>query len=191
MVPRLILASASPRRLDLLARIGVVPDAVRPADIDETPAKTERPADYAARMADEKAAAVAATEPDALILAADTVVAAGRRILPKTETEAEARLALGLLSGRRHRVFSAVTVISGGQTRRRLSTTIVAFKRIHPEELDAYLASEEWRGKAGGYAIQGRAEALVRMISGSHSGVVGLPLFETRALLRGAGYPLG
>jgi septum formation protein len=191
MVPRLILASASPRRLDLLARIGVVPDAVRPADIDETPAKTERPADYAARMADEKAAAVAAIEPDALILAADTVVAAGRRILPKTETEAEARLALGLLSGRRHRVFSAVTVISGGQTRRRLSTTIVAFKRIHPEELDAYLASEEWRGKAGGYAIQGRAEALVRMISGSHSGVVGLPLYETRALLRGAGYPLG
>jgi septum formation protein len=191
MAPRLILASASPRRLDLLARIGVVPDAVRPADIDETPAKTERPADYAARMADEKAAAVAAIEPDALILAADTVVAAGRRILPKTETEAEARLALGLLSGRRHRVFSAVTVISGGQTRRRLSTTIVAFKRIHPEELDAYLASEEWRGKAGGYAIQGRAEALVRMISGSHSGVVGLPLYETRALLRGAGYPLG
>jgi septum formation protein len=191
MAPRLILASASPRRLDLLARIGVVPDAVRPADIDETPAKTERPADYAARMADEKAAAVAAIEPDALILAADTVVAAGRRILPKTETEAEARAALGLLSGRRHRVFSAVTVICGGQTRRRLSTTIVAFKRIHPDELDAYLASEEWRGKAGGYAIQGRAEALVRMISGSHSGVVGLPLFETRALLRGAGYPLG
>jgi septum formation protein len=191
MAPRLILASASPRRLDLLARIGVVPDAVRPADIDETPAKAERPADYAARMADEKAAVVAAIEPDALILAADTVVAAGRRILPKTETEAEARAALGLLSGRRHRVFSAVTVICGGQTRRRLSTTIVAFKRIHPEELDAYLASEEWRGKAGGYAIQGRAEALVRMISGSHSGVVGLPLFETRALLRGAGYPLG
>jgi septum formation protein len=191
MAPRLILASASPRRLDLLARIGVVPDAVRPADIDETPAKAERPADYAARMADEKAAVVAAIEPDALILAADTVVAAGRRILPKTETEAEARAALGLLSGRRHRVFSAVTVICGGQTRRRLSTTIVAFKRIHPDELDAYLASEEWRGKAGGYAIQGRAEALVRMISGSHSGVVGLPLFETRALLRGAGYPLG
>jgi septum formation protein len=189
---RLVLASASPRRLDLLARIGVVPDAVIPADIDETPGKAERPADYAARMADEKAAAIAAAEPGAIVLAADTVVAAGRRILPKTEAENEARAALELLSGRRHRVFSAVTVIdAGGGSRRRLSNTVVAFKRLDRSELDAYLAAGEWRGKAGGYAIQGRAEALVRMVSGSHSGVVGLPLFETRALLRAAGYPLG
>jgi septum formation protein len=187
---RLVLASASPRRLDLLARIGIVPDAVIPADIDETPARAERPVDYAARMADEKAVAVAAGAPGALILAADTVVAAGRRILPKTETEAEARASLELLSGRRHRVFSAVTVIdAAGRARRRLSDTIVAFKRFDTAELDAYLGCGEWRGKAGGYAIQGRAEALVRMISGSHSGVVGLPLYETRALLRAAGYP--
>ena len=188
---RLVLASASPRRLDLLARIGVVPDAVAPADIDETPGKAERPSDYVARMADEKAAAIAAAEPGAIVLAADTVVAAGRRILPKAEAEADARASLELLSGRRHRVLSAVTVIdASGGMRRRLSNTIVAFKRLDPPELDAYLAAGEWRGKAGGYAIQGRAEALVRMISGSHSGVVGLPLFETRALLRAAGYPL-
>ena len=189
---RLVLASASPRRLDLLARIGVVPDAVTPADIDETPGRTEQPACYAARMADEKAAVIAAIAPGAVILAADTVVAAGRRILPKTETESEARAALELLSGRRHRVLSAVTVVDAqGRVRRRLSTTIVAFKRFDRPELDAYLAAGEWRGKAGGYAIQGRAEALVRMIAGSHSGVVGLPLYETRALLRAAGYPLG
>lgn len=189
---RLVLASASPRRLDLLKRIGVEPDAVLPADIDETPLRGELPPQYAARMAAEKAQAVHALEAGSIILAADTVVAAGRRILPKTEEEAEARSALGLLSGRRHRVHSAVTVIGRhGVARHRLSTTIVSFKRFSDEELAAYLASEEWRGKAGGYAIQGRAEALVRMISGSHSGVVGLPLYETRALLRAAGYPLG
>lgn len=186
---RLILASASPRRLDLLARIGVAPDAVVPAEIDETPKRGERPSDYACRMAAEKAAAV--REAGALILAADTVVAAGRRILPKCETEAEARAALSLLSGRRHRVYSAVTLIDpAGIARHRLSTTIVAFKRFGADELEAYLAAGEWRGKAGGYAIQGRAEALVRMIAGSHSGVVGLPLYETRALLRSAGFPL-
>ena len=187
---RLILASASPRRLDLLARIGVVPDAVLPAEIDETPLKGELPGRYAQRMAAAKAAACA--EAGALTLAADTVVAAGRRILPKAETEAEARAALTLLSGRRHRVHSAVTLIDGaGHARHRLSTSIVAFKRLSAEELDAYLAGGEWRGKAGGYAIQGRAEALVRGLSGSYSGVVGLPLFETRALLRAAGYALG
>ena len=187
---RLILASASPRRLDLLARIGVTPDAITPAEIDETPLKVELPIPYARRMAAAKAAAVA--EPGAIVLAADTVVAAGRRILPKAETEAEARAALGLLSGRRHRVHSAVTVIdAGGTARHRLSTSIVAFKPLSEGELAAYLTSEEWRGKAGGYAIQGRAEALVRWMSGSHSGVVGLPLFETRALLLAAGYPLG
>ena len=189
---RLVLASASPRRLDLLARIGVVPDAVIPAEIDEAPRPGELPIPYAERMAAEKAAAVHAAEPEALVLAADTVVAAGRRILPKAETEADARAALGLLSGRRHRVHSAVTLLApDGAARHRLATTIVAFKRLDPPELDAYLASGEWRGKAGGYAIQGRAEALVRFLSGSHSGVVGLPLFETRALLRAAGYPLG
>lgn len=191
-MPRLVLASASPRRLDLLARIGVVPDAVIPADIDEAPRPGELPIPHAVRVAAEKAAAVHAAEPGALILAADTVVAAGRRILPKTESEAEARAALTLLSGRRHRVHSAVTLIGAdGVARQRLSTSIVAFKRLSAEELDSYLASGEWHGKAGGYAIQGRAEALVRQMAGSHSGVIGLPLFETRALLRAAGYPLG
>ena len=189
---RLVLASASPRRLDLLTRIGVVPDAVVPADIDETPLRGELPHLYAVRIAAAKAEAVHAMEPGSIILAADTVVAAGRRILPKTEDEAEARRTLGLLSGRRHRVLSAVTVTdAAGVARHRLSTTIVAFKRFSDEELAAYLESGEWRSKAGAYAIQGRAEALVRMISGSHSGVVGLPLYETRALLRAAGYPLG
>ena len=187
---RLILASASPRRLDLLARIGVVPDAVIPAEIDETPGPRELPVRYACRMAAEKAAAVA--EAGALTLAADTVVAAGRRILPKAGSEEEARATLKLLSGRRHRVLSAVTLIDAdGAARHRLSTSIVTFKRLSDEELAAYVASGEWRGKAGAYAIQGRAEALVRHMAGSHSGVVGLPLFETRALLRAAGYPLG
>jgi septum formation protein len=163
---------------------------VVPAEIDESPLSAELPADYARRMAARKAATV--SQPGSLVLAADTVVAAGRRVLPKAEDAAQARAALTLLSGRRHRVLSAVTLIGvDGVARHRLSTTIVAFKRFGPDELDSYLTSEEWRGKAGGYAIQGRAEALVRSISGSHSGVVGLPLFETRALLRAAGYPLG
>jgi septum formation protein len=186
---RLVLASASPRRLELLARIGVVPDRVIPAEIDESPARGERPAYYACRMAAEKAAAV--VEPDALVLAADTVVAVGRRILPKAEQESEGRACLTLMSGRRHRVLSAVTLRDAtGRTRHRLSTSIVTFKRLSTEEIDAYLASGEWQGKAGGYAIQGRAEALIRALSGSHSGVVGLPLYETRALLLAAGYPV-
>ena len=189
---RLVLASASPRRLELLARLGIVPDSVRAAEIDETPARGEQPPAYACRMAAEKAAAVAAAEPEAIVLAADTVVAAGRRILPKAGSEAEARKALGLLSGRRHRVLSAVALAApGAPPRLRLSTTMVAFKRLSEDEIAAYLASDEWRGKAGGYAIQGRAEALIRSISGSHSSVMGLPLYETRALLRAAGYPLG
>lgn len=189
---RLVLASASPRRLDLLARIRVVPDAVIPAEVDEASAKGELPAAYAARMAAEKAAAVHAVEVGSLILAADTVVAAGRRILPKAETEVEARATLSLLSGRRHRVLTAITLVDqAGAAHHRLSTSIVAFKRFADAELDAYIDSGEWRGKAGGYAIQGRAEALVKWMSGSHSGVVGLPLFETRALLRAAGYSLG
>jgi len=187
---RLILASASPRRLELLARLGVTPNVVTPADIDETPLRGELPIIYARRMAAAKAAAVA--QAGALTLAADTVVAAGRRILPKTESEDEARAALSLLSGRRHRVHSALTLVDGeGRARHKLSSSIVTFKPLSAAELDAYLAAGEWRGKAGGYAIQGRAEALVRALSGSFSSVMGLPLFETRALLRAAGYPLG
>lgn len=186
---RLILASSSPRRLELLKRIGIVPDAIAPADIDETPLAGERPVPYALRVAAAKAEAVA--ERGALTLAADVVVAAGRRILPKAETEAEARHCLALLSGRRHKVHCAITLIDGdGRARHRLSSTVVAFKRLAPEEIDGYIASREWRGKAGGYAIQGRAEALIRAISGSFSGVMGLALFETRTLLRAAGYPL-
>ena len=188
--PRLILASASPRRIELLARIGITPDEILPAEVDETPLKAERPADYARRIAADKAKAISV--PGALILAADTVVAAGRRILPKAETDAEARSALELLSGRRHNVLSAITLIDAkGVARHRLSTSIVAFKRLSEEEIQAYLDSREWEGKAGGYAIQGRAEALIRSLSGSHSAVMGLPLYETRLLLRAAGYPLG
>jgi septum formation protein len=181
---RLILASASPRRLDLLARIGVVPDIVDPADCDETPHKNELPLPYAKRMAAEKAAVVAARHPAAYVLAADTVVAVGRRILPKAESEGQARDCLALMSGRRHRVHSAVTLIDAdGKARRRMSTSIVIFKRLSASEIDAYIEHGDWAGKAGGYAIQGRAEAFVRQLIGSHSGVVGLPLFETQALL--------
>ena len=189
---RLILASASPRRLDLLARIGVVPDAIDPADLDESPLKAERPAAHAARLAAAKATLVAARHPGAHVLGADTVVGAGIRILPKAEDAATARKCLELLSGRRHRVHSAVTLIDPeGKARHRLSTSIVAFKALTTAEIDAYLAGGEWEGKAGGYAIQGRAEAYVRFLSGSHSGVVGLPLFETRALLAATGLLLG
>jgi septum formation protein len=184
----LILASASPRRLDLLARIGVVPDGVDPADIDEAPRKGELPLPHARRLAAEKAAAVAIRHPGAVVLAADTVVGAGRRILPKAESEVQARQCLELLSGRRHRVFSALTVIdSHGVARHRDSTTILAFKRLSESEITAYIAGGEWQGKAGGYAVQGYAEAFVRFLSGSHSGVIGLPLFETRALLLATG----
>lgn len=188
---RLILASASPRRLDLLAQIGVTPDAVDPADVDESALKGELPAEHARRLSAEKAAAVAARHPDALVLAGDTVVAAGRRILPKAESEEQARFCLELLSGRRHRVHSAVTLIDmEGRASHRLSTSIVTFKHLHMSEIDAYVASGEWHGKAGGYAIQGRAAGLIRSLSGSHSGVVGLPLFEVRALLLAGGYPI-
>jgi septum formation protein len=184
----LILASASPRRLDLLARIGVVPDEILPAEIDEAPRKAELPIPHVRRLAAEKAAAIAAVRPGSIILAADTLVAVGRRILPKADTEAEARACLALLSGRRHHVHTAISVIArDGMARHRLATTILAFKRLSSAEVDAYLASGEWRGKAGGYAIQGYAEAFVRFLSGSHSAVIGLPLFETRALLAAAG----
>jgi septum formation protein len=188
--PQLILASASPRRRELLARLGIEPTRVVHANIDETPLQGEMPRDYAVRMAREKAAAAADAE--AFVLAGDTVVAVGRRILPKAEDEATARRCLELLSGRRHRVLSAVALLAPGGTRREgLSETAVRFKRLSADEVAAYLASDEWHGKAGGYAIQGRAEGLVAWISGSHSGVVGLPLFETRALLRAAGFAVG
>ncbi|QZD89092.1 Maf family nucleotide pyrophosphatase [Qipengyuania aurantiaca] len=187
--PTLILASASPRRRELIARLGLTPDAIAPADIDETPHKGELPRDYAKRMAREKADAAASVE--GFVLAGDTVVAAGRRILPKAEDEATARQCLELLSGRRHRVLSAIALRApDGTMRERLSETVVLFKRLSAEEIDAYIASGEWDGKAGGYAIQGLAEGLVTRIQGSHSGVVGLPLYETRALLKAAGFPI-
>ncbi|MGB7653949.1 MAG: nucleoside triphosphate pyrophosphatase [Novosphingobium sp.] len=188
--PRLILASASPRRRDLIARLGLEPAAVQPAEIDESPLKAELPRPYAERMAREKTLAVDAA--DAHVLAGDTVVALGRRILPKAEDEATARRCLALLSGRRHKVLSAIALKApDGAMRERISETIVRFKVLSAPEIDSYIASDEWHGKAGGYAIQGRAEGLIAWISGSHSGVVGLPLFETRTLLKAAGFPLG
>ncbi|QQS14951.1 MAG: septum formation protein Maf [Rhodospirillales bacterium] len=184
----LILASASPRRVELLRQVGVAPAAIDPAGIDETPRRGELPASFAARMAGDKARAVAARHPGGTILAADTVVACGRRILPKAETEAEARRCLELLSGRRHRVLGAVHVATPGAVRDALVTTVVRFKRLTTAEVDAYLRAGEWRGKAGGYAIQGRAAAFVAFLSGSYSNVVGLPLHETVNLLRSAGW---
>ncbi|TAJ35558.1 MAG: septum formation protein Maf [Reyranella sp.] len=181
----LILASASPRRLDLLRQVGLEPAKIDPADIDETPRAQELPRAYALRMAEAKLAAVAARHPGAIVLAADSVVVCGRRILPKAEAEAEARACLKLLSGRRHRVMGGVAAVGpAGKVRTRLVETVVRFKRLEAAEIDAYVASGEWRGKAGGYAIQGRAAAFVDFVSGSYSNVVGLPLFETVALLR-------
>ncbi len=186
---RLVLASASPRRLALLAQIGIVPDRVISTDIDETPRRGELPRQYARRLAHAKAARAAA--PDAWVLAADTVVAVGRRILPKAETEAEARACLALLTGRRHRVITAVVLRgSDGGCSERVVQSVVAFARLAEVQIAAYLASEEWRGKAGGYAIQGRAACFIRFLSGSYSNVVGLPLFETAQLLRGHGWTI-
>ncbi len=187
----LVLASASPRRLELLRQVGIEPTAVAPAQIDETPRQRELPAQYARRMAGEKAEAMVPDHANAFVLAADTVVALGRRILPKANDEATARDCLEMLSGRRHRVLGGLTVIApDGRRADRLVTTVVSFKRLLPREIDAYLASGEWRGKAGGYAIQGRAAAFVPRINGSYANVVGLPLAETVALLTGLGYPL-
>ncbi|MEL7346717.1 MAG: nucleoside triphosphate pyrophosphatase [Pseudomonadota bacterium] len=187
--PRLVLGSASARRRDLLAQIGVVPDAIAPADIDETPLPDELPRRYAERMALEKNAAVAAPD-GALVLTADTVVAAGRRILGKPADVAEAAGFLTLLSGRRHRVTTGVCLRVGDRRHLRLVETRVKMKRLSDAELSAYLASEEWRGKAGGYAIQGLAGAFIPEIFGSYTNVVGLPLTETANLLSGAGYPV-
>jgi nucleoside triphosphate pyrophosphatase len=185
----LVLASASPRRLELLRQIEIVPDRVDPADIDETPRRGERPPAYVLRLAEEKLRAVLPRHAGAYVLAADTVVACGRRILPTPADEASARRCLELLSGRRHRVHSGVALASpDGRLALRRVDSQVAFKRLSRDEIAAYLASGEWRGKAGGYAIQGRAAALIRFISGSYSNVVGLPLFETAQLLAGRGY---
>lgn len=174
----------------MIARLGLVPDEVRAADIDETPQRAEVPRHYALRMAREKALAL--TPDGAHVLAGDTVVAVGRRILPKAEDIDTARACLQLLSGRRHKVLSAIVLASpDGTVRERLSETVVRFKPLSQDEIADYLASGEWSGKAGGYAIQGRAEGLVAWLAGSHSGVVGLPLYETRALLRAAGFALG
>jgi nucleoside triphosphate pyrophosphatase len=188
-LPPLVLASASPRRLALLAQIGVVPAEVVSPAIDETPQREEKPRALALRLARAKVAAVEAR--GRFVLAADTVVAAGRRILPKTEDEAAARAGLALLSGRRHRVTTAVVLAApDGRRAERVSETVVAFARLSAEQMGAYLQSGEWHGKAGGYAIQGRAAAFVRFLSGSYSNVVGLPLFETAQLLRGFGWRL-
>lgn len=187
-IPGLVLASASPRRLDLLRQIGIAPGAVDPAELDETPRKGELPLPHATRLAEEKARAVAARHPGKFILAADTVVACGRRILPKAEDERTAKRCLGLLSGRRHRVHGGVALLTPeGRVLARTVSTIVTFKNLDHGEVAAYLASGEWHGKAGGYAIQGLAAVFVRALGGSYSNVVGLPLFETAALLKGVG----
>lgn len=186
--PELILASASPRRRELLAQIGVTPDQVLPADIDESPLKAETPQRLAERLAREKAARLAADHPDAFILAADTVVALGRRLLEKAADEAEAARFLRLLSGRNHRVFTGVAVARGERIAARVVETRVAMKILSDAEIAAYVASGDWRGKAGAYGIQGPAGAFVRRIVGSHPAVMGLPLYETLALLRGAGW---
>lgn len=187
--PPLVLASASPRRLELLRQVGLMPDCIDPADIDETPRRGELPPAHAMRLAQEKARAVIARHPGAYVLAADTVVACGRRILQKTEDEASARSSLEMLSGRRHRVHGGIALVSpdGCLVTRRVDSQ-VAFKRLSEAEIRAYLRTGEWQGKAGGYAIQGRAAALIRWVSGSYSNVVGLPLFETAQLLAGRGY---
>jgi nucleoside triphosphate pyrophosphatase len=187
--PPLVLASSSTRRLELLRQVGLTPDDIDPADIDETPRRGELPSAHAIRLAEEKAKAVKLRHPGAYTLAADTVVACGRRILPKTEDEASARSCLELLSGRRHRVHGGIALATpdGRLVSRRVDSQ-VAFKRLSEAEIVAYLRSGEWRGKAGGYAIQGRAAALIRWVCGSYSNVVGLPLFETVQLLAGRGY---
>ena len=188
---KLVLASASPRRLELLAQIGITPDVVDPAEIDETPLKAELPGPHVLRLAQAKAAAVAPRHPGAFILAADTIVACGRRILGKPEDDEAARRFLALLSGRRHRISGGVAVITAdGRVATRRVVSQVAFKRLSEDELAGYLATGEWRGKAGGYAAQGIAGSFLVKIVGSYSNIVGLPLYETITLLAGEGYPI-
>ncbi|QFG36034.1 septum formation inhibitor Maf [Paracoccus pantotrophus] len=184
--PALVLGSASPRRLELLAQIGIVPDRILPAEIDEAPQRGENPRDYVRRMAREKAAALAGHAGDA-VLCADTAVVAGRRILGKPADAAEARRFLQLLSGRRHRVLTSVALAHGGRLRERLVETVIRFRPLTAAQIDAYLATGEWQGKAGAYAIQGHASAFAIWMQGSYSGVVGLPLAETATLLAAIG----
>ncbi len=187
--PEFILASASPRRVELLRQISIVPDHILPAEIEETPLKNEQPRELVARLAVAKAAAIAKDYPDAYVLAADTVVACGRRILPKAETTDDARALLEMLSGRRHRVISGVFIFApAGASSARAVETAVTFKRLSSAELDNYLASDEWRDKAGAYAIQGLAARFVCSLNGSYSNVVGLPLYETSQMLSGLGF---
>jgi septum formation protein len=195
--PRLVLASGSPRRLALLAQVGIDPDQLSPAEVDETPARRELPRTLARRLARTKAEVAAnrlvanGDGAPALVLSADTVVAVGRRILPKAETFAEAESCIALLSGRSHRVFTAICVIRpGGAVRERMVDTRVRFKRLSSAEMSDYLASGEWQGKAGGYAIQGIAGGFVAKLTGSYTAVVGLPLQETMGLLEAFGYPV-
>ncbi|MBN9143781.1 MULTISPECIES: Maf family protein [unclassified Novosphingobium] len=188
--PLLVLASSSPRRRDLLARLGIVPDRIASPDIDETPLKGELPRAYARRLAVEKARAVDRA-PNEIVIAGDTSVALGRRVLPPADTVELQREMLRAISGRRQMCISSVCVIdTAGRERVKQVETLVIFKNLTDQEIETYIASGEGLGKAGGYAIQGRAEALIRRLSGSHSGVIGLPLYETRALLRAASYPL-
>ncbi|KAF0183810.1 MAG: septum formation protein [Hyphomonadaceae bacterium] len=184
----LILASASPRRLELLNRIGIAPDLVVPADIDESEKPQESPRNYALRVALEKAAIIAKNYPNDFVLSADTVVSVGLRILPKAETEAQALYCLKLLSGRNHIVTTAIALAHKGKIAKRAVATKLAFKKLSPHEIDAYIQSQEWQGKAGGYGIQGLAGAFVMHLIGSWESVMGLPLYETKCLLDGAGF---
>lgn len=187
--PPLILASASPRRRELLAQIGIVPDEILAADLDESPLKDETPRALAHRLAADKACAVAVSRPDAFVLAADTVVCVGRRVLDKAHNEADVAACLGLLSGRGHRVFTGIALVRpGGQLSSRVIETRLTFKVLTPDEIVAYVACGEGVGKAGGYGIQGRAGAYVTNLVGSFTSVIGLPVYETRCLLEGAGY---
>ncbi|NBU27686.1 MAG: septum formation protein Maf, partial [Caulobacteraceae bacterium] len=187
--PRLVLGSASPRRLDLLRQAGIEPDLVDPADIDETPLKGETPRRLAARLASEKAAVVAGRHPGAHVVGADTLVAVGRRILGKPEGEADARTMIDLLSGRAHRVLTGVTVVApGGRSAGRVVESRITFKRLSPPEIEGFIASRQWEDAAGGYKIHQRAGAFVTDLKGSFTGVVGLPLYETMALLNGLGW---
>lgn len=195
--PKLVLASASPRRLALIEQVGISPDLLNPVDVDEAPGKREAPRSLSLRLAREKAQAARSAAlvrnlgDNTFILAADTVVSLGRRVVDKPESAEEAREALLLLSGRSHRVFTSIALISpDGREKSKVVDTKVRFKRLSREDIDAYLLSDEWRGKAGGYAIQGKAAAFVRYISGSQSCVVGLPVFETLQMLQAAGYPV-
>jgi septum formation protein len=195
--PKLVLASASPRRLALIEQVGITPDLLNPVDVDETPGKREAPRSLSLRLAREKAQAARGAAlvrnlgDNTFILAADTVVSLGRRVVDKPESADEAREALLMLSGRSHRVFTSIALIApDGREKSRVVDTKVRFKRLSREDIDAYLLSDEWRGKAGGYAIQGKAAAFVRYLSGSHSCVVGLPVFETLHMLQAAGYPV-